>query len=121
MTARRRLIVCDDEAEFRTYIRRAAESMGFEVRETGDPMACADLVRGFAPEILILDIVMPDMDGIEVLGAVAAHGFSGRVLLTSGYDPNYMTSAARLASIKGVRTEILPKPVRLDALKTALA
>jgi len=121
MTARRRLVVCDDEPEFRTYIRRAAEASGFEVRETGDPAACADLVRDFAPEILVLDIVMPGMDGIEVLGAIAATSFSGRVLLASGYDPNYMTSAARLAAIKGVRTEILPKPVRLDALKAALA
>jgi two-component system OmpR family response regulator len=121
MTDRRKLVVCDDEPEFRAYIRRAAESMGFDVRETGDPMECADLVRDFAPEILVLDIVMPKMDGIEVLGAIAASGYSGRVLLTSGYDPNYMTSAARLAAIKGVPTEILPKPVRLDALKAALA
>lgn len=121
MTAARRLIVCDDEPEFRAYVRRAAESMGFEVRETGDPTACADLVRDFAPEILVLDIVMPKMDGIEVLHAVAAAGFSGRVLLCSGYDPNYMTAAARLAAVKGVRTEILPKPVRLDALRAALS
>ncbi|MBL8654310.1 MAG: response regulator [Alphaproteobacteria bacterium] len=121
MTAGRRLVVCDDEPEFRNYIRRAAEASGFDVRETGDPMGCADLVRDFAPEILVLDIVMPDMDGIEVLTAIAATGFSGRVLLCSGYDPNYMTSAARLAAIKGVRTEILSKPVRLDALKAALA
>jgi CheY-like chemotaxis protein len=121
MTARRKLAICDDEPEFRAYIRRAAESMGFEVRETGNPTACAEMVRDFAPEILVLDIVMPDMDGIEVLHAVAEAGYSGRVLLTSGYDPNYMTSAARLAAIKGVRTEILPKPVRLDALKAALS
>jgi ActR/RegA family two-component response regulator len=106
MTARRKLAICDDEPEFRAYIRRAAESMGFEVRETGNPTACAEMVRDFAPEIL---------------HAVAEAGYSGRVLLTSGYDPNYMTSAARLAAIKGVRTEILPKPVRLDALKAALS
>lgn len=121
MTQERRLAICDDEPEFRAYIRRAAESMGFAVRETGDPLACAALVRDFAPEILMLDIVMPNMDGIEVLHAVAATGYTGRVLLTSGYDPNYMTSAARLAAIKGVRAEILPKPVRLDALKAALS
>jgi CheY-like chemotaxis protein len=121
MSDARRLVVCDDEPEFRAYVRRAAESMGFEVRETGDPTACADLVRAFGPDILVLDIVMPGMDGIEVVQAVAAAGYSGRVLLTSGYDPNYMTSAARLAEIKGVRTEILPKPVRLDALRAALS
>ncbi len=121
MMVARRLVVCDDEPEFRAFIRRAAESMGFEVRETGDPLACAALVRDFAPEILVLDIVMPDMDGIEVLTAVAAAGYAGRVLLASGYDPNYMTFASRLASVKGVRAEILPKPVRLDALKAALS
>ncbi len=121
MTAPRRLVVCDDEPEFRAFIRRAAETMGFDVRETGDPLKCAELVRDFAPEVLVLDIVMPEKDGIEVLYDIAAGGFAGRVLLTSGYDPNYMTSAARLAAIQGVRTTILPKPVHLDALKTALA
>ncbi|MBI1245254.1 MAG: response regulator [Alphaproteobacteria bacterium] len=120
MTARR-LIVCDDEPDFRAFIRKVAESMNFEVREVSNPAACVGEVAVFRPDILVLDIVMPDMDGIEIVQSLDKAAFEGRVLIASGYDPHYATSAASLGKLKGVKTEILSKPVHVADLKAKLA
>jgi CheY-like chemotaxis protein len=121
MTAMRRLAVCDDEPDFRAYVRKVAESMGYEVREIADPAKCVDEVAAFRPDILVLDIVMPNVDGIEIVKDLNRASFSGRVLLASGYDPHYASSAAVLGQLNGLTTEIVPKPVRLADLKAKLA
>ncbi|MBL8805721.1 MAG: response regulator [Rhodospirillales bacterium] len=117
----RRLVVCDDEPDFRGYIRKVAESMGYEVREVADPSRCVADVADFRPDILVLDIVMPDIDGIEIVQKLDKAAFPGRVILASGYDPHYATSAATLGNLRGLKTEIMPKPVRLADLKARLS
>ncbi len=121
MATARRLAVCDDEPDFRAYVRKVAESMGYEVREIADPATCVDVVAEFRPEILVLDIVMPGVDGIEIVKDLSRADFTGRVILASGYDPHYASSAAVLGTLKGIKTEIAPKPVRLADLKAKLA
>ena len=121
MTTPRKLVVCDDEPDFRAYVRKVAESMGYEVHEVGDPQRCVAEVASFRPDILVLDIVMSNVDGIEIVQNLHKAAFDGRVILASGYDPHYATSAATLGELRGLRTEILPKPVHLADLKAKLA
>lgn len=121
MTGPRRLIVCDDEADFRTYIRKVAEQQGYEVREVSDSELCVREVGDFSPDVVVLDIVMPKVDGTEIVQGLARAKYAGRVILTSGYNPHYASSAAILGEAQGIRTQILPKPVMLKDLQSVLA
>ena len=63
---------------------------------------CA-LLPANAPDLLICDLSLPDMDGIEFMQAAARSGFRGAVMLLSGLDRGRAHAAERLASAHGLR------------------
>lgn len=120
MTDKRRLIVCDDEADFRSFVRKVAESAGYEVREVGSSRRCIAEVAVFQPDVIVLDMVMPEIDGIEIVQGLDKAAFAGRVIISSGYSPKYASAAAQLGELKGLKVDILPKPVQLATLRAAI-
>ena len=62
-----RLLIIDDEAGICDFVSGVAEKLGYEVRATGDPNKFLSLLGDFKPSILILDLNMPEVDGIELL------------------------------------------------------
>ncbi len=118
----RRLLVCDDEPDIRTFIRDVAEGMGYAVEEVVDSRDCAARAAATLPDVLVLDIVMPEVDGIEIIQRLADVRFAGRVLLISGFNPSYAQAANVLARSKGiVDIRVLTKPLPLAELRAALA
>ena len=61
-----RILVVDDEASIRRYLRAALGSQGFSVYEAASGLEAINAVLSHRPEIIILDLGLPDMDGIEV-------------------------------------------------------
>ena len=61
-----RILVADDEAQIRTIIRKYAEFSSYEVEEAEDGMKVLDLVRKSSFDALILDIMMPELDGFSL-------------------------------------------------------
>ena len=62
-----RLLVVDDLADNRDLLRRQFERNGFEVEEAADGQAALDLLDQVKCNLVLLDINMPDLDGVEVL------------------------------------------------------
>jgi DNA-binding response OmpR family regulator len=62
-----RMLVCDDESGLRTVIRRYAEFEGYEVDEAGDGMAAVEACRKKTYDIIIMDIMMPELDGFSAV------------------------------------------------------
>jgi signal transduction histidine kinase len=71
-----RLLVVDDEEAFRYVIRHIAQDAGFEVMEANDGEAGLALAREQQPDLVILDLEMPRMDGFAVLDALVHGGAS---------------------------------------------
>jgi CheY-like chemotaxis protein len=118
----RHLLVCDDEPEICTLVRRVASPMGFTVREVTKSTSFAEAFAEAVPEMVVLDIVMPERDGIEIVHWLAEQNYVGKVILISGYDPNYAQTAQTLAKCHGLTVVgILRKPVPLAKLREALA
>lgn len=61
-----RILVVDDEAPIRRYLRAALGSQGFAVYETATGLEAIQAVLSHRPDIIILDLGLPDIDGIEV-------------------------------------------------------
>jgi two-component system KDP operon response regulator KdpE len=65
-TLNQRVLVVDDEAPIRRYLRAALGAQGLTVYETATGMEAINAVLSHRPDIIILDLGLPDMDGIEV-------------------------------------------------------
>ncbi|MBP2412156.1 two-component system OmpR family response regulator [Arthrobacter stackebrandtii] len=62
-----RALVVDDEPELADLMRRGLEMTGWEVRTANDGFAALRTAREFVPDVLVLDVMMPGMDGVELL------------------------------------------------------
>jgi len=61
-----RILVADDETQLRRAVRRSLEGHGYAVREAEDGSSSLRELAAFKPDVVLLDLVMPDMSGVEV-------------------------------------------------------
>jgi CheY-like chemotaxis protein len=80
-----KVLIIDDEALVRALLRRSLELRGYQVAEAGDGRSGLVAVAKANPDVVILDMTMPDMDGAEVLRRMRADGFRVPVIISSGY------------------------------------
>lgn len=118
----RRLLVVDDEPDFAEYVRKAATDLGYEARVCTRSVDFRRVYAEFAPTHVVLDVVMPEVDGIEIMQWLAAQGATARVIVTTGYNPQYAKMTGLVGADRGVQLiDTLTKPVRLADLRAALA
>jgi len=118
----KRLLVIDDEQEICNLIREVAEGEGFEVSTTVDPEVFKTAVASFKPTVLVLDLVMPETDGIEILRHLAETGCKIPILVMSGYSGKLLESARSLGDAFGLPcVKSLKKPIRIKHLRQALS
>lgn len=119
MTARQ-LLVIDDEADFMEFVRLVAEELGFAVTKATraqDFQAAYDRAR---PDVIVLDIVMPEVDGIELIQWLMNRDCKARVIVVTGFSPDYSHAAVLLGATRGLEVVTLGKPVKLADLRRAL-
>jgi signal transduction histidine kinase/purine-cytosine permease-like protein len=74
--ARRKIMVVDDDADHRMLMRDTLVPLGFTLFAASDGVQCLQLLPQCAPDLLLLDISMPGLDGWEVVNRVRALGYS---------------------------------------------
>jgi EAL domain-containing protein (putative c-di-GMP-specific phosphodiesterase class I)/ActR/RegA family two-component response regulator len=116
-----RLIVIDDEPAVGNYMGRVARRAGFDVIVTTDAADFRQRVRTWQPGIIILDLGMPDIDGVEMLRFLADERVTARILIVSGFDGKILDAASRLGAARGLNMAgVLRKPVLIEELTHAL-
>jgi EAL domain-containing protein (putative c-di-GMP-specific phosphodiesterase class I) len=117
-----RLLVIDDEPGFGQIVKRVAEASGFEVVVTEDPSLFMSTARLWHPTVVVLDLKMPGIDGVQLLRTLAGDNCLAHIVLTSGVDGKVLESAMQLGRERGLNmSEALPKPMRVESLKKLLA
>jgi CheY-like chemotaxis protein len=116
------LLVIDDEPAITTLIRRTAESCGYRVLATSDPNDFKEHLRTDPPDLICMDLAMPQVDGIELMRFLAAQKCRSQLLIMSGSDPQLLQAALRLGEALGLPIAgTVPKPLRVDALRALLS
>lgn len=80
------ILVVDDDAHIRDVIRFALEQAGMRVNEAGDGAEALERFKADLPDLVVLDILMPEMDGLEVCRQLRRHAETPIVFLTSRSD-----------------------------------
>lgn len=118
-----RVLLLDDDPFMLEVLHDMLDELGaFDVlRETCARRALSTLPAN-APDLLVCDLSLPEMDGIEFMQAAARTGFSGGVLLLSGLDMGVRHAAERLAAAYGLRVlGSFAKPLSLESLRGVVA
>ena len=109
-----RIFVVDDEYVIASTTALILRHHGFDARFFTAPLDALHAARAEAPDLLISDVVMPQLSGVELALLVKAHCPACQVLLFSGLTGRQDLLA--MARAQGQEFDLLPKPVHPDAL-----
>jgi DNA-binding NarL/FixJ family response regulator len=115
------VVIVDDAELFREALRAAFSQEGFEVKAVAaDAMRAIDMAREHRPDLVMLDLLMPGMSGIEVVGAILkASPVTKVVLLTSSESAKDMLAAVKAGAL-GYLTKDTPLPRLVAAMHDVL-
>jgi CheY-like chemotaxis protein len=118
----KRLLVVDDEPKFAAFVGKVAARLGYDVETTNHGRDFQSAYERETPDVVIVDMVMPDMDGNELILWLVEKGCEADILIITGYSPDYAMNARILGEFKGLRSvTTLSKPVSVARLRKALA
>ncbi|HEY2956827.1 MAG TPA: response regulator [Actinomycetota bacterium] len=116
-----RVLVAEDEVLIRVDIVETLEEGGHTVvGEAGDGEQAVQLARELAPELVIMDVKMPKLDGVEAAGRIAKDGAAAVLVLTAFSDKELVERAAEAGSIGYLVKPFQPAQL-LAAVQVALA
>jgi EAL domain-containing protein (putative c-di-GMP-specific phosphodiesterase class I) len=112
-----RLLIIDDEEDICDLIAEVGERRGLEPRTTCNAEKVQDILADFMPDIIMMDLMMPGIDGVELLRLLADKAKSAQLCLISGSDARVLNSARRLGSAHGLNVvAALEKPLTIQTL-----
>lgn len=121
-TASARLLVLDDERPVAEAIQIIAEARGHQARFASDAAEFFELLRDWAPTHLAIDLVMPGVDGMDLLSGLAARHRTEPIIISSTTSGKAVLAAQRFARDNGLRIAgVLRRPLQAAALHEMLA
>ena len=112
----RKVLIVDDEKAIRWSLGEALQGQGYEVEEAENGKKCINLFQKDPADIVILDLKLPDMDGIEVLKKIKAEDKNVPVIMMTAYGE----VETAVEAIKGGAYDFLLKPFQLEKMKIAI-
>jgi len=116
------LLIIDDEAPIAAALERIGKGCGFEVATTTTAEAFKASYAAAPPDVIILDLAVPQVDGIELLRWLGSQGCAATILIITGFGGKIPESAKLLGEARGLRMGgIINKPFRVADIRAILA
>ena len=96
-TAGGRVLLVEDDAEIADVLRRSLRNEGYEVRTSADGIEALEAAAGFVPDLVVLDLGLPRLDGIEVCRRLRADSDVPILMLTARTEPRTASTASTAA------------------------
>ena len=117
----KKMMIVDDDPPILAFLAGIGKSCGYEVETSETGSNLANRVAESLPDFIILDLIMPKLDGIEVLREMSEKNIKAQILLISGFDPDLLARARSLA--RAWRLDVvdtMEKPLDADRIITCL-
>ncbi len=115
------LLAFDDELDFLDLIETVATGVGFQVLTARTAAEFFDQLARRRPSLVVLDLQLPGMDGVEAIRNLASLASDTGVLLVSGMDQRVLASARQVGESLGLKMlGVLQKPILIEDLETLL-
>ncbi len=115
-SVRASVLVVDDEESIRESLRMILEYEGYRVREAAAGGEALESIRKAAPDAVLLDIKMPEMDGLQVLKAIQDRGYDMPVLIITGHGD----VSTAVEATQGGAFDFFEKPLQRDRVLVSL-
>ncbi|GAA4851143.1 response regulator transcription factor [Saccharopolyspora rosea] len=113
---RMRILVVDDDRAVRESLRRSLQFNGYQVELAADGQQALDLLADNRPDAMVLDVMMPRLDGLEVARRLRSTGDDLPILVLTARD----AVSDRVAGLDAGADDYLPKPFALEELLARL-
>lgn len=110
------VLICDDSQLVRRKLKELLESFACRVLEAKDGREGLELYRENNPDAVFMDIIMPDMDGLEALREIKSFDENAKVVILSSYG----TAAKLMEALKCGALDFIQKPPSRDQIEQAL-
>ena len=111
-----KLLLVEDDPSMQTALKRALQNRGMEVELCGDGRVALERWKAAPPDVVMLDLTLPGMDGLLVLEAARRSGLATPVLILTARG----TVGDRIMGLNSGADDYLPKPFDLDELEARL-
>ena len=113
----KKLLVIDDQTGITKVVEMIAKQLGLNARSLNSSAQATETFIAFKPDVVMLDMIMPEKDGIDVLNEILLTGIPVKVILTSGFSDSYLRLAEGVAKFHAnENVSILRKPFRREEL-----
>src|SRR6476469_3026379 len=106
-----RVLVVEDDADIADVLRRSLRNEGYEVKTSGDGVDALDVAAGFVPDLVVLDLGLPRLDGVEVCRRLREEGDVPILMLTARAETD-----DRVAGLDSGADDYLVKPFERQEL-----
>lgn len=121
-TSKPRLLIIDDNPEICDFLREVGTDLHLEVVDATSAPEALTIVDSFKPNIIILDLCMPDMDGVEMISVLAEKRCDSAIILISGMDQRTLSSVQALGRDKQLNMlGTLSKPMNIASIESLLS
>jgi CheY-like chemotaxis protein len=115
--AKKKILVVDDEDYHRNLVKAFVEKLGYAVTDCASPIEALALLESTSFPLIITDLIMYDMDGMEFCEKVRETNRESKILALSGFIDLYESEKLDRAGFDG----FLDKPIEMQKLKNAIA
>ena len=117
-----KVLIVDDDLRISRLLKRIALESDVETLILNDPHSFEEIYLTYQPNIILMDLQMPQVDGIEILRRLAELKSNAAILIISGMEKNVLETAVDLGkSLKLNMVGFLNKPIDVDSVKKVLA
>ena len=103
-----RILIVDDEENITILLSRILKKTGYDVRTTTNPRDALNIARDFGPHLVISDLKMPELDGLQLLSELRDRGFDGEFIILTAYG----TVENAVEALKKGAFDYLIKPLK---------
>ncbi|MDX1486433.1 MAG: response regulator [Alphaproteobacteria bacterium] len=119
---RQRILIIDDDDVLRETLGEITTAAGYDVTALGEGKRFLETVSRLRPHCIVMDLSIPDCDGIALLNGLAEEGCSVPIVVVSSHPPSFLDRVRQLAAARGLDIRAaLQKPFSVDQFLGAIA